>query len=154
MKTSFHIGRKAQLGAAIVEFAIVAAVFFTLLIGIMELGRILFYWNTAAEVTRLGARMAVVCDMGDTDIREKMVKLFPTLITAEITIDYQPSSPLACSAAEDNCEWVTVSIAKGAPIKTFIPFVPLSFSMPAFSTTLPRESMQSTFDGTANPVCQ
>jgi hypothetical protein len=120
----------------------------------MEMGRILFYWNTAAEVTRLGARIAVVCDMKDATIKDKMVNLFPALTTAEITIDYQPSAPLACSATEDNCEWVTVSIAKGAPIKTFIPFVPLSFTMPAFSTTLPRESMQSTIDGTANPVCQ
>lgn len=137
-----------QHGVAIVEFALVAAVFFTLLIGIMEMGRILFYWNTAAEVTRMGARMAVVCDMNDADIKEKMIALFPSLSIAEISLDYKPST---CSAAEDNCEWVTVSIAKGAPIETFIPFVPLSLTMPAFSTTLPRESMDSSGD---NPVCK
>lgn len=150
MKKS-RINRRLECGVAVVEFALVAAVFFTLLIGIMEMGRILFYWNTAAEVTRLGARTAVVCDMNDADIKAKMVALFPALTTADITVDYEPS---ACSAAENNCEWITVSIAGGVKIDTFIPFVPLSVTMPAFSTTLPRESMQSTFDATANPVCQ
>ena len=54
---------------AAVEFALVAALFFTLLIGIMEMGRVLFYWNSAAEATRLGARLAVVCDLNDTTIK-------------------------------------------------------------------------------------
>ena len=145
------MNRRPECGAAVVEFALVAAVFFTLLIGIMEMGRILFYWNTAAEVTRLGARTAVVCDMNDADIKKKMVALFPTLTADNITVDYQPG---ACSAVENNCEWITVSVVGGVKIDTFIPFVPLSVTMPAFSTTLPRESMQSTFDGVANPVCQ
>jgi len=137
---------RSQCGAAVVEFALVAAVFFTLLIGIMEMGRILFYWNTAAEVTRLGARMAVVCSKADADgIKAKMVALFPTLSVGDIDINYQPAG---CTAA--NCEWVTASIAPSTPIDTFIPFVPLSLTMPAFSTTLSRESMDSSGP---NPAC-
>jgi len=53
--------RKSQRGAAAVEFALVAIVFFMLLIGIVEMGRVLFTWNAAAEATRYGARVAVVC---------------------------------------------------------------------------------------------
>ena len=140
---------RGQRGAAVVEFALVAAVFFTLLIGIMEMGRILFYWNTVAEVTRLGARMAVVCDLGDSDIKTKMVKLFPAMTATDIDIKYQPST---CTKESDNCEWITVSIAKGVPIETFIPYVPLSLTMPACSTTLTRESMDSS--GGDNPVCK
>ncbi len=137
---------KNQRGATVVEFALVAAVFFTLLIGIMEMGRILFYWNTAAEVTRLGARMAVVCDKADADgIKTEMIALLPTLTVDDITIDYQPAG---CTAA--SCEWIMASIAPSTPIDTFIPFVPLSLTMPAFSTTLTRESMDSSG---GNPVC-
>lgn len=43
--------RKLQRGVAAVEFALVAGIFFSLLIGIMEMGRVLFYWNTATEAT-------------------------------------------------------------------------------------------------------
>lgn len=140
--------RYRQSGATIVEFAIVASVFFTLLIGIMEMGRVLFYWNTATEATRLGSRIAVVCDLNDSDIKTKMTALFPTLTAADISLDYLPAG---CTSA--NCQSVTVSIAAKS-IPTNIPYVPLSLTMPPFTTTLTRESLQSTFNGTANPACQ
>ena len=146
MKTANILSSRTQRGVAAVEFALVSIAFFILLIGIMEMGRVLFYWNTAAEVTRLGARMAVVCDLGDAAIKARMVKLFPKLETAEITLDYLPNN---CSSA--NCELLTVSIAPKTPIKTFIPFVPQSLTMPSFRTTLTRESMDS---GDDNPVCK
>ena len=148
MKTAGRFFRYSQRGVAAVEFALVAGVFFTLLIGIMEMGRVSFYWNTATEATRLGARLAVVCDLDDADIKAKMVSLFPTLGASDISLDYQPAN---CTAA--NCQQVTVSIVSGKSIPTYVPYVSLSLTMPAFATTLSRESMQSTFSGTANPVC-
>lgn len=146
MKTAHEPTRNGQRGVTAIEFALVATAFFILLIGIMEMGRVLFYWNTGAEVTRLGARIAVVCDKDDADIKAKMVALFPTLSTGDIAVIYQPNG---CTAG--NCEMITVSVAAGTPIDTFIPFVPLSLMMPAFTTTLTRESMNS---GGGNPVCQ
>jgi len=142
-------GRTAHRGAAAVEFALVSLVFFTLLIGAMEMARLLYYWNSAAEVTRLGARIAVVCDLNDSEIKARMRGLLPILTDATIALAYAPAG---CDV--NTCQSATVSIAATAPIQTFIPFVPLSVLMPAFATTLPRESMQSTFAGTNNPVCQ
>jgi Flp pilus assembly protein TadG len=141
-----------QRGAAAVEFALVSLVFFTMLFGAFEMGRLMFYWNTAAEVTRLGARMAVVCDPNTTSrdaIRARMRQLLPLIPDAEIVVAY---SPAGCTAA--TCQLATVSIAATTPIQTVIPFVPLSVLMPSFTTTLSRESMQSTFGGVANPACQ
>ena len=147
MKSTRHVSH--QRGVAAVEFALIASVFFMLLIGIMEMGRLLFYWNTATEATRLGARLAVVCDLNDADIKARMTALFPLLNPASILLDYQPAN---CTAA--NCEQITVSIvAAGTIIPTYIPFVPLSLSLPGFATTLSRESMQSSSGGVANPVC-
>ena len=138
-----------QRGVAAVEFALISSVFFMLLIGIMEMGRLLYYWNTATEATRLGARLAVVCDLNDADIKARMTALFPLLNPASILLDYQPAN---CTAA--NCVQVTVSIiATGTIIPTYIPFVPLSLTLPGFATTLSRESMQSSSGGVANPVC-
>jgi hypothetical protein len=69
MKTTFHFtssGRR-QRGATAVEFAIVAMLFFTVILGIMEFGRILYLWNTVQEVTRRAAREAVVRSFADAD---------------------------------------------------------------------------------------
>lgn len=143
-----HPHRRRQRGVAAVEFALVAALFFTLLIGIMEMGRVLFYWNSAAEATRLGARLAVVCDLNDTTIKTRMQTMLSILKTTDIQIVYEPAS---CTVA--NCDSVTVSIQPTVPVATFIPYVPLSLTLPPFSTKLPRESMLSTVGGQANPVC-
>lgn len=54
-----------QRGAAAVEFGIIAIVFFTLLFGIIEFGRLFYLYNTVQEVTRCAARAAAVTWKGD-----------------------------------------------------------------------------------------
>lgn len=49
-----------QRGASAVEFGIIAVLFFTLLFGIIEFGRIFYLYNTVQEVTRCAARQAAV----------------------------------------------------------------------------------------------
>lgn len=154
MKTLSRISRTCQphqRGAVAVEFAFISLfVFFTLLIGIMEMGRLLFYWNTATEATRLGARLAVVCDFNDSIIKTKMRSMLPLLKPADIDIIYEP--PVCTSDSETaraTCQSVTVKILPSASVQMVIPFVPMLLTMPPFSTTLPRESLSS--DG--NPVC-
>jgi len=141
--------RRAQLGAEAVEFALVSLVFFTLLLGAMEFGRLMHYWNTAAEVTRLGARMAVVCDLGDAEIKSRMRAMLPLLGEGDIAISYQPAG---CNV--NSCETATVEIGASNSIRTFLWLLPRSLSLPTFRTTLPRESMQSSFGGVNNPVCE
>ena len=50
-----------QRGAAMVEFAIIALVFFTVVFGLIESARAYFTVNTLTEMTRRGARVASVC---------------------------------------------------------------------------------------------
>lgn len=131
-----------QRGATAVEFALVAGAFFTILIGSAEISRALFYWNTAAELTRASARMAVVCDINDSAMNARIAALYPMNPAPGVTVDYAPAS---CTA--DTCTEVTVVVA--AEIATMIPYVPLSLTLPSFRTTLPRESLASA----GNPVC-
>jgi Flp pilus assembly protein TadG len=146
--------QRLQRGAVAVEFALVAALFLlALLVGIIELGRAFFYMNATAEATRLGARIAVVCDKGTTDgyIRARMQELVSVLPDANIAIQWEPAN---CTANGPTvCRAVTVSVLPGATYNTFIPFVPLTWTLPPFATTLPRESMQSAVEGESNPVC-
>jgi hypothetical protein len=132
------------VGAAIVEFALIAMIFFTLLIGIMEFGRWLFTLNAANEATRLGARLAVVCSISDApDIKARMHQIAGGIPVGNMVIDYLPSP---CN--ESSCKTVTVRLSDA----TFSPLIPLmggNYPIPAFTTSLPRELMNST----GNPVC-
>ncbi len=66
-----------QSGAATVEFAIIAVVFFVIWLGIMELGRMMYIWNTAQEITRRAARMAVVNWMDQQDAVQRTAVFQP-----------------------------------------------------------------------------
>lgn len=59
--------KRREKGATAVEFALVSFFFFTLLFGIIELGRLMYVWNTVQEVTRRAAREAVVRNFTATD---------------------------------------------------------------------------------------
>lgn len=134
---------RSQAGVAAVEFALVSTLFFMVLLGTIEMARLLWTWNAAAEATRLGARMAVVCDINDPSIKARMQERLPALQVGDIALTYLPAG---CTDA--NCQSVRVSLA-GYTHQPIIPFVGLSIPIAPFQTTLPREFMQST----GNPVC-
>src|SRR5262245_44416128 len=52
--------RKNERGAALVEFAIGALVFFIAVFGVLECGRLLWTHNALADAVRRGARYAVI----------------------------------------------------------------------------------------------
>lgn len=141
--------RSTQRGVAAVEFAIVSALFFTVLFAVMEAGRLLWTWNAAVEATRFGARLAVVCDMNDNIIKSRMIGRLPALASSNITITYlnPPAADNTCTAA--TCKAVRVAL-NGYTHNTIIPFLPLSLTLPPFGTSLRKEFMNST----ANEVCQ
>ncbi|ABD68547.1 TadE-like [Rhodoferax ferrireducens T118] len=138
-----------QRGVAAVEFAIVSSLLFTVLFGVMEMGRLLWTWNAAVEATRYGARLAVVCDLNDSHIKSRMISRLPSLANGNIVVTYlnPPNADNTCTAA--TCKAVRVSLT-GYTHNTIIPFVPLSLTLPPFGTTLRKEFMSST----SNEVCQ
>lgn len=142
--------RARQHGATVVEFAIVAMLFFTLLIGVVEMARVLFHWNTASEATRWGARMAVVCDANAAIIKTRMASLMPQLTASNIALDYEPAG---CDSDPDTaratCASVTVRVT-GLTVRTLVPMIPMTLPVPPFATTLSRESMNS---ATGGAVC-
>ena len=144
--------QQRQEGVAAVEFALIAAIFFTAFFGATELARLVYVFNTTVEATRAGARIAVVCDNSNATvatIRSRIKTLVPMLTDPEITVSYLPNN--SCNA---DCTWATVKIVSTTQIQTFIPLVPLSLTLPSAATTLPRESMATTLGGGTNPMCQ
>lgn len=134
---------KKQRGVAAVEFALIAMVFFTLLLGILEFGRVLFTWNSAVETTRYGARVAVVCDKDSSAILTSMQRIMPNITPTNLAVTYEPPSCL-----QSTCERVKVKL-QGLSVTPVIPFLNVTLTVPPFETSLLRESLSST----SNPVC-
>lgn len=154
-----------QHGAAAVEFALIAIVFFTLLLGIIEFGRLFYVYNTVQEVTRHAAREAVVRWVDNSSTSPaKILALFggtsmpagAEITVDNINIDYLTASggtpsPFPVSAIDnistclnepDGCiALVQVSIT-GA---TYAPMVGLfldwSIPIPDSTVTMPAESL-------------
>jgi hypothetical protein len=60
--------RQDESGTSIAEFAIVASIFFTIIFGIIEFGRLVYTHNALTDAARRGARYAVInLAEGDTD---------------------------------------------------------------------------------------
>lgn len=81
--------RARQSGTTIVEFAIIGALFFTVLFAVIEFGRLLFTWNTLTEATRRGARVAAVCPVPPPQANVDAIKCAAL---------FNPSGGLSCTS--------------------------------------------------------
>src|SRR6266567_4166951 len=51
-----------ESGAVLIEFTVVALVFFLMLFGVVEFSNAFFQWNAATKAVQFGARLAAVSD--------------------------------------------------------------------------------------------
>lgn len=137
MSRPVHFNRRRQRGAAAVEFAVTILIFLSLTIGVIEFARFTFHWSTAIEATRLGARVAIVCDQGDSIVKARMRDMLPLLEDADITVTYPAGG---CSAS--SCDPVTVHL-ENVTIPLIIPIIPISLQLPPLHTSLTAESLSS-----------
>lgn len=153
-------------GVTTVEFAIVGAVFFMALFGVIEFGRALYTLNTLSEVARRGARVAAVCPLNHSAIAR--VALFNApgetgpsrfvygLQAENIEVSYlrEDGQAIADPAANySDIRFVRVAIS-GYRFTSLIPFIGFDnvFETPGFAATLPRESLGVPREG-ENAVC-
>lgn len=158
-----HAPWQRQQGTSAVEFALVAIVFFTLLLGIIEFGRLFYVWNTVQEVTRHAAREAVVRWVDKADDIKKIALFGGTnlpagaeISTSNIFIEYlnnsgvspnpfpvdAPANIAACLTGPDGCiSEVRVSITGTSYVPMMGLFTFLSISIPPSTVTMPAESL-------------
>lgn len=140
-----------QRGVTTVEFAIVGALLFTVLFGVIEFGRALFVANALVESTRRGARVAAVCPIGDSRVARVAIiadangrsRIAPNLRTSNVAVSYldQAGAPVTNPGASfASIRYVRVRIVNFRQTM-MIPFVMPEFLMPAFTATLPVESL-------------
>lgn len=142
--------RHYQRGVTTVEFAIVGAVLFTLIFGVIEFGRALFVANILVEGTRRGARMAAVCPIGSNRVAQATIfanadgvsGIAPNLRTNNVVVSYldQAGAPVPNPGANfTSIAYVQVRIVDFRQTM-MMPLMP-EFLIPAFTATLPVESL-------------
>src|SRR5262245_1493325 len=141
MTNQQHDHRKSERGASLLEFAIAATVFLTVLFAIVEFGRALWVHNALTDAARRGARYAVLHKASDIEDVKKIVvygdltgttPLLENLTTSNVTVTY----------ASFNLDSGTASVS--VHDYQFQPILPLLFSsitMPNYTTTLTGESV-------------
>ncbi|HEX6045118.1 MAG TPA: TadE/TadG family type IV pilus assembly protein [Pyrinomonadaceae bacterium] len=153
--------RRGERGTSVAEFAMVALLFFTLIFGIIEFGRMLYTHNALADATRRGARYAVLhpgtAELAvknevvygsnatfDVDGNPTSRPLISGLTTAMVDVTYEgedlDGDPATLpSAFGSNLGTATVKI-NGYSFNLSIPVIGRAVPMPDYSTTLSAES--------------
>jgi Flp pilus assembly protein TadG len=102
-------GRKQPLGQSLVELAFTLPIFLLLLIGIMEVGRLVFFYNAIYSASREGARYAAATDPASGTARynncagirsaAKKAGILAKLTDANIQIQYDTGPGTAIKSA-------------------------------------------------------
>ncbi len=154
------MNRYRQHGLSTVEFALVAAVLFMLILAVIEVGRGFFVASALDEASRRGARMAAVCPVNDPAIFQAAAfnnALIPDLDASDIVVEYLDGAGANVGAPGTAAgfrliRYVRVRVV-GYQHQMFIPFVTAlgPFFMPEFAAVLPRESLGIPRTGVITP---
>lgn len=132
-----------ERGGSLIEFTVVASVFFLMLVGIVAAGNLYYTHNALVEATRRGARYAVLNPTGSTAAVQNVViygtatpaqganSLVYNLQPGNVSVNYQ-----SLNVAQGT---VTVSIT-GYTFPFVLPTSTTSVTMPPYRTTMTGES--------------
>ncbi len=131
--------RKERLGVAAVEFAVVAPLFFLLLLGMIEIGRMVMVQQVITNASREGARIAVLDGTTTTDVMNAVESYLTSGGVRNATVTITPDPP--SEAGYDEPVTVTVRVpfsqVSWLPTPMFLGGVELSAV-----TTMRRETVQ------------
>ena len=140
-----------ERGTTMAEFVVIAAVFFMIVFGIIEFGRLLYTHNALTDAARRGARYAVLHDKTVDDIAcvKKVVVFGEANINPTTCVETGPplingltTTKVTVTYAADygtNLGTATVEITNYT-FNLSIPFARQTLTMPKYSTTLTAES--------------
>jgi Flp pilus assembly protein TadG len=123
-----------------VEFAVVGAVLLILLFGVLEFGRLMYTFAVLGEGTRRAARLAAVCPLGSPNITNTVdFADLPDFTAANVQVQYLDVTGTPTGVYTD-INYVQVQIV-GYAVPLAIPFINPTVTAPAFTVSLPRESL-------------
>lgn len=154
-------------GTTTVEFAIVAALLFTMIFGVFEVGRGYYTYAMLDEVSRRGARLAAVCPINDPAIPQLAIlnpsgvggesPLVANLAPGNVVVDYLDANDAVVGNPADPANFPRIRYVRvrimGFVYQVTVPFIAgiANFAMPEFETILPRESLGVPREGAITP---
>ena len=135
-------GHSRTRGQALVEFALLAPVFFLVLFAIIEAGRFMFYYEVLNNATREGARYAIVnganslvcptgpaapgsvpCDTDGSDVEEHVRDAALGMVGADIAVTRLWHD--GTGVETNNSRGFTVTVTAVYTYTSLVPIVPL-----------------------------
>jgi hypothetical protein len=128
MTSMVETRRRRGRGQALVEFALVIPLFLLLLVGLFDLGRAVFTYNTLTNAAREGARMAIVNQFEPTIVQRAkdasaMIELDVPNVSVnfyQVKADGTPDTAKPCALVAVGCLAVVSFEATYRPITPII----------------------------------
>src|ERR1044071_808367 len=131
--------RKTERGASLLEFAIAATVFLTVLFAIVEFGRALWVHNALTDAARRGARYAVLHKAADIEDVKKVV-VYGDLTETTPILENLTTNNVDVVYSGFNLDQGTVRVSvHDYQFQMILPLVVSSIQMPNYTTTLTGE---------------
>jgi len=133
--------KTGEEGASLMEFAIAATVFLTVLFAIVEFGRALWVHNALSDAARRGARYAVLHKAADMDDVKKIVVYGDLTETTPLLENFSTGNvDVIYDNFKLNGGTVRVSV-HDYDFQLILPLLVSSIRMPNYTTTLTGESV-------------
>lgn len=104
--------RRNRRGAAVVEFAIVAPVFFLLVFGMIEYGRMVMVQQVITNASREGARRAVLDGVTDADVSAAVNSYLANATVSGATTTVTTTPPVPPDVADARTVTVTIPFSQ------------------------------------------
>jgi Flp pilus assembly protein TadG len=148
------VARNRTRGQSLVEFAIILPVITLVVLGLFDLGRAVFTYNTLSQAARQANRTAIV-DQDTTRVKAMAVAAAPTigLTSSNVTVCFKTaaSTQSNCSSpSTDNCPVATRVIGCLAIVTASMTYTPIT---PVISILWPSIPLASTSVGYIDYVC-
>lgn len=106
LEKMFRLCRRYRRGAAVVEFAVVAPVFFLFVFGMIEYGRLVMVQQVLTNASREGARMGILDNSTTSEVTAAVDSYLANSTIAGATVTVTPSPPSSAGYGEP----VTVTV--------------------------------------------
>jgi len=145
--------KRRSRGQSLVEFAIILPVITMIILGLFDLGRAVFTYNTLAQAARQANRTAIV-DQNTDRVKAMAIAAAPTigLSASNVSVCFktEDSTQTDCSSSIDNCSSSVRIIGCLAIVTASMTYTPIT---PVVSLFLPSIALTSTSIGPIDYVC-
>ena len=133
--------RNDKRGSTLLEFAIGATVFLTVMFAVLEFGRALWVHNALADAARRGARYAVIHNSADAASVKNVVVYGDPAGGSQPLVNNLTTSNVTVTYSNFGLETGTVSVSvTNYQFQFVVPLIGTTIQMPSYNTTLTGES--------------